>query len=362
MKQNIIGIHSLRGLAALAIVVFHTHGINNLPLPPSMMFINNYFGLGVPLFFIISAFSLFYSTSSRIGQDGWLSAYVIRRVMRVLPLFYALILFNCVYIPVQFGVFLSPMAVAASMSFLYNLAPGQHESVVWAGWTIGVEMLFYMVVPYLLVFVQSTGGAIAFLIAAVVCSAQFFKLYTVGNYPPGYAYMSFLASIGVFAYGILAYFLFKRLSINGPISWKITSVVTICVAIVGLLTIWKEPILTSYVGNRSLVWGPFFTLLVISQAITPVALISNRIFAYLGNLSFGLYLCHPPVVYLLKATYGRIYSWDLGLEASFLICTLLTFACVIPVAVLAHRFVEKPGMKLGERLIFKKYGVDYARA
>lgn len=85
------GLHSLRGWAAILIVIFHTLGIAKLAIPDQFGFINSYFGLGVPLFFTISCFSLFISTSPRVGQDGWLSAYFFRRFFRVAPLFYFMV-------------------------------------------------------------------------------------------------------------------------------------------------------------------------------------------------------------------------------------------------------------------------------
>jgi peptidoglycan/LPS O-acetylase OafA/YrhL len=42
---------------------------------------------------VISAFSLCVSTTHRVGQSGWVSAFAIRRFMRIAPLFYLMALF-----------------------------------------------------------------------------------------------------------------------------------------------------------------------------------------------------------------------------------------------------------------------------
>jgi len=74
MKNNLLpGLHSLRGIAALMIVFFHVAGIPPLELPKGWTFINNYFGMGVPMFFVISAFSLFLSTYKKLGNPEKLS-------------------------------------------------------------------------------------------------------------------------------------------------------------------------------------------------------------------------------------------------------------------------------------------------
>ena len=117
----------------MVIIVFHTYGINNLDLPAEFDFLKNYFGMGVPLFFVISAFSLFLSTTPRIGRVGWLHDYLIRRFLRIAPLFYFMIIFYCVFVPWEWGVFLSLSDVFLNALFLYGLVPGKHESVVMAG-------------------------------------------------------------------------------------------------------------------------------------------------------------------------------------------------------------------------------------
>ena len=38
--------------------------------------------------------------------------------------------------------------VLLSASFLFNLFPGHMEGFVWASWTIGIEMLFYAIFPF----------------------------------------------------------------------------------------------------------------------------------------------------------------------------------------------------------------------
>ncbi|MFA1645349.1 MAG: acyltransferase family protein, partial [Enterobacteriaceae bacterium] len=154
-KPGLEGLNSLRGVAAVLIVIFHVLGIHGLKIPPQFSVVPAYFGLGVPLFFVISAFSLFLSTTSRVGKEGWLSSYAIRRFMRIAPLFYFIAVFYVIYIPLQFDSYISPMSFLGTISLLFNLMPGNHESMVWAGWTIGVEVLFYLIVPYLLVFVRN---------------------------------------------------------------------------------------------------------------------------------------------------------------------------------------------------------------
>ncbi len=352
MKGRLDGLHSLRAWAALSIVIFHTFGIANLPLPSELRFVQNYLGLGVPLFFVISSFSLFLSTAPRVGSTDWLGAYLIRRVFRIAPLFYTMVAFYLVFIPWKYQAWLSWSDVALNLSFLFNLVPPKHESVVWAGWTIGVEMLFYLLVPYLLLFVRNGLHATVVLGVSVLTSYYFFGVYETASYPQGYAYKSLLGSLGIFAFGIPAYFAFLRASRLDQKARARMSVGLLVLAFLALtVAVRYEQQWVPLVRNRSHIWGVVFALFVVSQSLKPTPGVSGKTLAWLGNLSFGLYLCHPPLISTLKPVYEVFYRLPVWQGWSFLFSVTLTLALLIPIAYLAGRFIEQPFIKLGEKLI-----------
>ncbi len=67
--RTLPGLYGLRATAALMIVFFHL--APNVRVPGAFSIIKTHFGLGVPLFFVLSGFSLMYSTSRYVGRDGW---------------------------------------------------------------------------------------------------------------------------------------------------------------------------------------------------------------------------------------------------------------------------------------------------
>jgi len=359
-KVGLEGLNSLRGVAAVLIVIFHVLGIHGLKIPPQLSFVPAYFGLGVPLFFVISAFSLFLSTTSRVGKEGWLSSYAIRRFMRIAPLFYFIATFYLIYIPLQFGSYIAPMSYFGTISLLFNLMPGKHESMVWAGWTIGVEVLFYVLVPYLLIFVKNIYVSVVAVLVAVVLSTVFYKFYLSPNYPAGYAYMSFMGSIGVFFFGIFGFFLYSVL--KGRNHARAIGYILLFMA---LLITWglvaKEQSLVPIVGNRSNLWALVFVMFVVSQCLSPILAITNPLFSYLGRLSFGLYLCHPPLVYMLKPVYGYLYQY-LSDGFAFWSSVVVTLIILVPVARLMNFLIEEPGIRLGEKMISGRIGKDFSTA
>ena len=85
------GIHGLRALAALSIVLFHQSYALTTPAFASV--VQHYFGLGVTLFFVLSAFALSHATYGRMSEPNWVRDYAVRRYFRIAPLFYVDIVF-----------------------------------------------------------------------------------------------------------------------------------------------------------------------------------------------------------------------------------------------------------------------------
>ena len=44
--------------------------------------------------------------------------------------------------------------ILSFMFFIYNFRPGMQEGLVWASWTLGVEMVFYLIFPWIFTSVQ----------------------------------------------------------------------------------------------------------------------------------------------------------------------------------------------------------------
>jgi len=353
IRPHLDGLNALRGLAATLVVIVHVWDINPLPETAGTGFMTRFFPLGVALFFVISAFSLCVSTHHRVRGDGWLSAFAIRRFMRIAPLFYVMALFYLFVVPAIGGGPLPWANFFLTVSFLFNLVPGQHVSLVWAGWTIGVEMLFYLVLPVVLVFVGSLRSAAVLLVAATAASCLFVHQLRAPTYPPNYADFSFLGSLGVFAWGIFGYFLFRSLQDHRHVRTIALAVLAASLLLAGFLVATDGRFFHLPV-TRSLLWAPVFGGLVLSQCLRPNLLFTNPVLSHLGTLSFSLYLCHPPMVHFLHPVFLRIYDLVPLPEAALAVCVLLTFALLYPVACIAYRLVEQPGIRAGERLIRRR--------
>jgi peptidoglycan/LPS O-acetylase OafA/YrhL len=145
-------IDSLRGVAILMVIIVHTsQSITGLNRYANLLL--DYGKTGVQLFFILSAFTLCLSMTKR--HDGNLNFYI-RRYFRIAPLYYIAIpmyflLTHFIKWPYRNGVSLyssfSYFNIICNFLFIHGLVPSANNTIVPGGWSIGAEMLFYLVFP-----------------------------------------------------------------------------------------------------------------------------------------------------------------------------------------------------------------------
>jgi len=76
----------------------------------------------------------------------------------------------------------------------------------------------------------------------------------------------------------------------------------------------------------------------------------NRPILFLGTLSFGIYLCHPLVIELVRG-----YS----IANPYLLLFVVMFTSIF-FSVLTYNFIEKPGMRMGKIFYMKMIQVKNA--
>lgn len=99
-------------------------------------------GVKVTLFFVLSAFTLYLSAFDRKGESNKISNFYLRRLFRIAPLFYFMLVVAVINFVFTYHSYPSLNTILLNITFAYNFSPINFESLVWAGWTIGVEMLF----------------------------------------------------------------------------------------------------------------------------------------------------------------------------------------------------------------------------
>lgn len=345
----------MRAVAALSVVVFHIHGIHQLELPPAFSLIKTHFGLGVYLFFVLSAFSIFFSTYNRVGQSSWIQDYFIRRFFRIAPLFYLMILIWVLFSFFVFNHIFPVHQILFNFLFLFNFFPGNQDSIVWAGWTIGVEMILYALMPLMLFYTRKIRLAIALFFLGCLISIEARIAYdSQVEFLKDYGLHAFLSQFGFFCAGVVGYFLYWRRNVyarlmDNKIFYNLISIISIFLMI--LMIFLPTGTLINFGRSDILIWAIAFGLLSSGQAACPWSILNNRPMFFLGERSFSIYLFHPLVIYLMKPIYLYLYLLINNPGLAFIACVVITILILIPIITISYTFIESPGIKFGKKLI-----------
>jgi len=210
--ERLEGIDSLRAYAASAIIVFHMVHLVHVELPRGLTFARYYFGFGVPLFFVVSAFSLAFGYMQKLRSLSDIAVFYIRRFARIAPLFYCMLIFQLLFAFFAYHKTKNVSEVFASLTFTFNFIPRYVDGIVPASWSIGVEMVFYFVFPVILVFARNIIGSVFVLVLSLFVAGQYSMDFTaVKELNPNFIGHGFLSAIPYFAFGVLFYHFFAFL-------------------------------------------------------------------------------------------------------------------------------------------------------
>jgi peptidoglycan/LPS O-acetylase OafA/YrhL len=307
---------------------------------------------GVSMFFVVSAFTLSISWFSRKDGSHQTRNFYLRRVFRIVPLFYFLLMVTLLRDRYVWHTIHSVKEILLSASMLFNLVPGHSTGIVWASWTIGVEILFYMMFPL----VMKLGSTPVRLLVCFSGSLVLAFLYYQGLQHSPLSNMkkveflptSLALHIPVFVLGIITYTIFARKRFR-QIRSRWVGGVLVAAALTLHLTFAYSGM---YLGKVGANWSALaWTMLVLGLVIYPLTAIVNPVTRFYGRISYSVYLNHPLVIVLLMRVYVRIYQYVHWPVLGLLICFAATFTVLTPWAYLTYRLVEQPWIRLGSRLI-----------
>lgn len=358
--QRLDFLDALRGLAAIYVIAYHLIFIPspNLAVPAWARLWAANGGTGVTLFFVISAFSLFYTTPARFKQRiPWLS-YAMHRFFRIAPLFYIWIVLTIIRDHLIFHAAHPWWEITASGLFIFNFVPLHQEGFVWASWTIGVEMLFYVVFPFLYGRVKNVIGAVA--LASGCMLVWMFTKVIIEYLAIGHAAAAsmdqwfFPRYLPEFAMGAVAYFMLKD---HVPRIRQNTQVASALGLLLVLTATYLYVAIMQNTGQLGLPDNRYAKavcclLLVVGLSLRALKPLVNRVTVFLGKVSYSVYLAQPTAILLLEPAYRRIYAASgggMGLSVAFASCFGLTCLVVVPFATVTYYLIEKPGVKLGKR-------------
>ncbi len=174
MKDRIEGPDILRGFAASLIIVLHLVFLTGVKYPGVVFCVSRHFNIGVPLFFAISGFAIAYNYGGdELFSKVNLKNFYIKRFFRIAPLFWFMMFVELAFMFVCKGKSSYPLReIFLSFFFVFPFVPSCESSAVWAGWSIGVEVVFYLLFPIIILFLKNKKSAILsffiFLVASII--------------------------------------------------------------------------------------------------------------------------------------------------------------------------------------------------
>lgn len=348
-------IDTLRGLAVLAVLMVHCFQIGDVDLIPSKLLRFFSFGdKGVQLFFIASAFTLFLSLHRRNESSS--RNFFIRRFFRIAPMYYIAILYYLFQNGLGARYWLGDLTsisvsnVLSNITFSHGLNPYWINSLVPGGWTIGIEMLFYLFVPFLFKRIKHIDQAFSFFIITLFLRFIFNylilnnQLITSDYIWEAFLYFYFPNQLPVFALGILFYYIIYRNDNNTKSALNYYFFA---------LLIFSQ-LLGYDVFPNHIIFGIGFLFLGIALHKYEFKILVNPISIYIGKISYSMYLVHFAILYWMSkynlTTFIEIDSslFQIGnMIIRFLILTIST----ILIASIFYRFVEVPSQRLGKLMI-----------
>lgn len=341
---RLLGLDALRGFAAIAIAVYHSNALLSLQKWPAY---TGYLSMAVQLFFALSAFSLCVGYQNILADKRKVSEYALRRYLRIAPLFYLMMIWALSRIIYNGWNIPDLKLIIINLTFLFPFFPGAHESLVSAGWSLGIEMLFYVLFPFIIAIVTDVRRAILCFVGGIfvqcICGYWLYKLGLTSNFH----WMAFPVQLGFFLVGILVYQGYR----NVPGAWDRSKLAWgILIAVVALLYIGIasgifELRFDGWPGMRPAI-GYLLATLIFAFAIHPFPIFVNRVTVYLGEISYGVYLIHPQVIKIVgKPSQDLLVGFGLssGTVSVFVIGAVL--ATTFLIASLTYHFIERPIVK-----------------
>ncbi|QSB27990.1 acyltransferase [Flavobacterium sp. CLA17] len=291
-----------RFLAAVSVVVFH-YGGKSLPFKnDSIAFIFRNSDVCVSYFFILSGFVMIIA----YGNKTIISAgdYLRNRMARIYPVYFLAILMMLL---LQFreknidysGLFLNIFMIQAWV-------PGKVLSLNPPGWSLSVELLFYAIFPFAFntIFKKVTLRQIAvyiilFWVLTQVIFQLFFFLYDENQFPTIKDILKYnpLMHLNEFLVGNLAGLFFIKSLKEKKGNYDFIILILAALLILAL----KFPFgLNFHDGLLSVLFIPLIFFISLNDGMI-TQLFRNRIFVFLGEISFGIYILQHPVYSLISA-------------------------------------------------------------
>ena len=352
--SDYVYIDQMRGIAILMVIAVH---YSQNFAQTAIRLAGTIGQYGVQLFFVASAITLCLSAERHRDEPHPVRNFYIRRLFRIAPLYYlGVFAYWAIYTADGRAEAYTAGNIAANLAFVHGFVTSANNTIVPGGWSIGVEMVFYLAFPFAYhqaQLVRARWGAAGVsaglgLVLAGTVAFQFVYFAITGNRIANntFAYYFIANQVAVFALAIGWYLCFvredRRLCEPRVAMIGFCSGLATCAAI---LIANFAPL----VGLTPAIAAAAFVCL--AERLRTQALRAPWL-AEIGKVSFSLYVLHFALVWWPVKWLVATFHANPGAEfAAFVPLYAATVAILVLAARITRRLVEEPGNALGRKLI-----------
>ena len=355
------GLHTLRFFAALLVLIGHSRQnlvqYNIRWFDASPVFYKG--GIAVDFFFVLSGFLLTFLAIGEYKRFGQINIrnFFLRRVFRVLPLYYLSVLLGYLLLGVVYPAMKGQPYLAFSISeglpYHLLLLPNyviarwpDDIGALYSLWSIGVEEQYYLFFPFLMGFVFRKNKALS---KMLIITAIFFALYWLISqniiFIADDIIRTFLLTmrfhmmlIGGISAIILVYY---YATISTIVENKVFQLITWLFL---LVIVFYRDIDIKFDLLHGLVFG--LLLLFISNKKNRLINVEIKPFVYLGSISYGIYIFHPYVSYFLRLLMEKSNFILHAITALPVLYYIVEILLSILVAHISYQYYEKYFLKI----------------
>ncbi len=351
------GLDILRALAFL--LVFTAHGfVWNLDKPTQLGALGRTGEFGVSIFFFLSSYLITELLLREKNETGTIriSAFYVRRILRIWPLYFAFVGFGWAYGLVSPSHHLSlTWVLALGMLFTnwYTAGHGYPPGFLFPLWSISLEEQFYLLWPATVKYLSPRSlMAIAGSLIAAAYVTLGVLLRQGQSLDPG-IWVNSLVQFQFFALGTMTALVLRGRvpRIPAPARWALFWAGLLCLRAAQAAAYADDHILAhdfAHIAPRFLISMPGCLCLFFSFLSLPAGKI-QRPFIYLGKISYGLYVYHVLWLGLSRNVLAHFVGDRIGFLASQLSAMAIALPATIVTGMLSYRFLEMPFLRLKKR-------------
>ncbi len=350
-KTFIPALTGIRAVSVYLIFFFHLNPFTGTGWSGWFLFMNQFYAF-LSFFFVLSGFLIYYKYHAVASLNRTtVHNYFVNRIARVFPILFILISITFI-LGYRYGLYTGREAVnlyLLNVSLLKGFSSEYFLTGIGPSWSMSVEELFYLLSPFIFLYVKKLRSLIYFVLAGYAAGlliTWLFSLAPVGGFFSSYlftAYTTFFGRVYEFACGIFLGMLVSGKITSTGYGWlkKNAGAVGGMLVLLSLVLLY---LLAAHFGvehGYEVWWGVPVNNILLPTGITFIfyslvynksamqRLLASRIAVLLGNATYSFYLLHTTFVlsFILKYISKNYF---------------IVFLIMVAVSLVFYRLVEQP--------------------